>query len=41
MREHGLADLAHVRYAVLEQDGTISILARQTPPVSAPPVVKP
>ena len=41
MREHGLADLAHVRYAVLEQDGTISILARQEPPRPAPPTTKP
>lgn len=41
MREHGLADLAHVRYAVLEQDGTISILARQEPPRPVPSAIKP
>jgi uncharacterized membrane protein YcaP (DUF421 family) len=29
MREHGLVDIGHVRYAVLEPDGKISILTRQ------------
>ena len=34
MREHGLMDLSHVRYAVLEPDGKISILTRQEVHVS-------
>jgi uncharacterized membrane protein YcaP (DUF421 family) len=36
MREHGLADIAHVRYAVLEPDGKISILTRHDPVAKTP-----
>lgn len=41
MREHGLVDIGHVRYAVLEPDGKISILTRQEPHSTVPSASKP
>lgn len=41
MREHGLVDIGHVRYAVLEPDGKISILVRQEHPAPMPPIAQP
>ena len=37
MREHGLIDIARVRFAILEPDGKISILTRPEPTTPAPP----
>lgn len=41
VREHGLADLSHVRYAVLETDGRISILTRAEAPARKDGAPKP
>ena len=42
MRQHGLIDIAHVRFAILEPDGKISVLTRLEPPTTAPlPFPKP